>query len=325
MLEHGGRVRAAARHYGIPYEDWLDLSTGLNPLAYPVPPITAASWQRLPELEDGLEEAARDYYGARSLLTVAGSQAAIQALPRLRKPGAVAIAAGSYAEHEAAWRAAGHRIVRPDGDEELPPWLDVLVLVNPDNPTARQYPREKLLSWQRQLAARGGWLVVDEAFADVRPEHSLAADSHHEGLIVLRSLGKFFGLAGARVGFVLAAPPLLSALQRLLGPWPVSGPARVAARAALADRDWQHATRQRLLADSQRLRTLLEEAGLACAGSTPLFAYVPHEDAARLAEHHARAGILLRCFTQPAALRFGLPGTGADWQRLTRHLRTITP
>ena len=234
MLEHGGKLLAAAARYGIEPASWLDLSTGINPAGWPVPSIPPAVWQRLPEQEDGLVDAAAAYYGSAGVLPVAGSQAAIQALPRLRDACRVGVPHPAYAEHAHAWRAAGHAVVAWDAAMGVDA-LDVLVLVHPNNPGGQIYARAELLDWHARLAVRGGWLLVDEAFIDATPEASLAGLCPRPGLIVLRSLGKFFGLAGARVGFVLAEPAVLGALEARLGPWAVSAPSRWVARAALAD------------------------------------------------------------------------------------------
>ena len=215
MLEHGGRLRAAAQRYGIAVADWLDLSTGIAPYGWPLPPIPADAWQRLPEQDDGLEALARDYYGAAALLPVAGSQAAIQALPRLRRPGLrVGVVSPAYAEHALAWRREGHLVQElSEGTVERDlEYFDLLLVINPNNPSGRLIERQRLLGWHARLAERGGWLVVDEAFMDCTPQHSLAADSQRPGLIVLRSFGKFFGLAGTRLGFVLAEQALLDHL-----------------------------------------------------------------------------------------------------------------
>jgi cobalamin biosynthetic protein CobC len=276
----------------------------------------------LPEVDDGLELAAADYYGSGQLLPVAGSQAAIQALPRLRSRCRIGVLSPGYAEHAAAWLAAGHEVVAlatADIEARLPE-LDVLLLINPNNPTAECFDSGQLLAWQRQLAERGGWLVVDEAFIDATPVQSLVPQAGREGLIVLRSLGKFFGLAGARVGFVFASPGLLSALAERLGPWSLSGPSREAARLALDDRAWQSATRERLVSESQRLARILRTSGLSPVSGTALFQYCPEPQAARLHVWLARQGILTRLFNDPPALRFGLPGSEAEWQRLQRIL-----
>ncbi len=318
MLEHGGRLRAAAIQYRIPLSGWLDLSTGINPQGWPIPPIPARVWQRLPEPDDGLEAAAVAYYGAESLLPVAGSQAAIQALPRLREPGRVGVLNPSYAEHAHAWRRAGHQVEllpAEDLDAALER-LDVLALVHPNNPTGVRFPPELLLDWRARLAARGGWLVVDEAFMDATPAGSLANPVGLPGLILLRSLGKFFGLAGARVGFVLAEPAVLERLGEALGPWTVTGPSRWVAAQALSDRGWQAETRTRLDRAGSRLADLLNRQRLPVAGGTGLFQWVPLPEAEFWHDALARRGILVRRFTDPPALRFGLPDGEPAWRRL---------
>lgn len=319
MLEHGGKLLAAAARYGIEKDHWLDLSTGINPAGWPVTAIPDAVWQRLPETEDGLLEAAAAYYGCSDILPVAGSQAAIQALPRLRAPCRVGVPHPAYAEHAYAWRAAGHAVVAWDAAMGVDA-LDVLVLVHPNNPSGQTYQRADLLTWHAELAARGGWLVVDEAFIDVTPQKSLADVCPRPGLIILRSLGKFFGLAGARVGFVLAEPALLEALNKLLGPWAVNAPSRWVARAALADTAWHQAARAALPAASARLAALLRDHGLAPSGGTALFQWVRTPDAAAWHERLARQGILTRLFADPPSLRFGLPHHETDWARLAAAL-----
>ncbi len=320
MLEHGGRLGAASRDYGIAPEDWLDLSTGINPHGYPAPPVSARAWQRLPEDDDGLEAAAADYYGTTELLPVAGSQAAIQALPVLIPGERVTVLAPTYAEHPHAWRARHVTACPAAALEASIDATDVLVLASPNNPCGTRFRRERLLDWQRRLAARGGTLVVDEAFVDAAPAESLATEAGRPGLVVLRSLGKFFGLAGARVGFVLAPAALRARLAEQLGPWPISGPAREIARMALADRAWQATTRAQLAGEGARLAALLAASGLGTSSGTALFQRLQHPDAAALHEHLARGGILVRHFAEPASLRFGLPPDEAGWSRLARAL-----
>ncbi len=324
MLEHGGGIRRAAARFGIPVAEWLDLSTGINPLGWPVPDGPPASrWSRLPEEGDGLETAAAGYYGITDLLLpLAGSQAAIQALPRLRPPGRVAVVSPAYAEHAHAWSTAGHRVEavsveRPETGLES---IDVVVVVNPNNPTGRLLASERLLSWHRRLAERGGWLVIDEAFMDVTPQHSSIGAVGQPGLIVLRSLGKFFGLAGARVGFAFAEKALLDRLRELLGPWTLPGPSRWLAQRALEDGVWQQRTRQALPLASERLAALLTDHGWPPSGGTALFQWLPMAGAGTLWQRLAERGILVRHFSQPSALRFGLPGPEADWWRLAKAL-----
>lgn len=354
-IAHGGDLSTAVRRYGHPRDAWLDLSTGISPHAYPVAAPAPSSWQRLPDDDDDLAEIAAAYYGSPHALPTAGSQDAIRLLPMLlhAQPGTcTAIAALTYGEYRPAFERAGHRVLRysaegtagidamtqetdpgsiartadftlhPHG--ELPAEIQHMVLVNPNNPGAERHAPEIVMQWQAQLAKRGGSLIVDEAFADVAPELSIARHSGRPGLIVLRSLGKFFGLAGARVGFVLAEPDLLRRLSHALGAWRVSGPARAAARAALLDRDWQEMARRRLQHDGARLHRLLIAHGHAPRG-TALFAWIPCIDAAALQDHLARHAIWVRRFETPASLRFGLPADEDGWSRLDQALAAWQP
>jgi cobalamin biosynthetic protein CobC len=323
-IRHGGNLLAAARRYGRPAEAWLDLSTGINPDGYPVPPLPAEAWQRLPQDDDGLADIAAHAYGAARVLPVAGSQAAIRILPRLLRPGRIGIAALGYSEYAPAFAHAGHAVIplaeADFGSADLADRLDHLVVVNPNNPTARLLPADTLQRWHAQLASRGGTLIVDEAFIDGADAASLAGCSTAPGLVVLRSLGKFYGLAGVRCGFVLAEPAMLDALAAELGHWTVSGPARAVAKLALADTAWQTATRASLKASGHRLAMLLRDHGLTPV-SQPLFSWVPDERAGSLHEALAQHGVWTRLFDAaggcPTSLRFGLPpNDDGAWQRL---------
>ena len=329
MLEHGGRLREAAAHYNTPLANWLDLSTGINPEAWPVPALPATCWQRLPEANDGLEAAAAAYYGNNNLLAVAGSQAAIQVLPTLLPRAVVACLSPLYAEHPQAWQRAGHRL-RFLQNALLPRALSVatpyVLLCNPNNPTAEHHPHELAVDAAKQLKKRGGWLIVDEAFMDCTPAESLAplaGTADAPNLIVLRSLGKFFGLAGARVGFILAAPDILNRMAESIGPWSVSGPAREVARRALLDGDWQSAMRAKLTQAGTRLHQLLQPLGE--VKNAALFATVNSPHSAELHLYLAQRGILTRIFDQQPLLRFGLPGNELDWQRLSCALNEWKP
>ena len=322
MLEHGGRLRRAAAQYGIPLAEWVDLSTGINPNGWPVPPLPPSCWQRLPEDDDDLVEVAAAAYGHPAPLPLPGSQAAIQALPALLPDGPVAVLAPTYAEHPHAFAVCARTPQRFAASEleAVAKSAKVVVVVNPNNPDGEVLARERLVAAAATLAANGGWLVVDEAFADASPEHSLAVDVEDlANVVVLRSLGKYYGLAGARVGFALAPEALRAQLAERLGPWPVAGPARFVAAAALADRDWQAATRARLARDSRRLADLLERFG--AVRRNALFCWLPVAAAVAIHDALARQGVLTRLFTDsPCGLRFGLPGSEEEWQRLAAAL-----
>lgn len=329
MLEHGGKLRQAAAQYQIPLADWLDLSTGINPKGWPVPPLPASVWQRLPEADDGLEAAAAAYYGNANSLVVAGSQAAIQWLPALLPRAAVACLAPIYNEHPHAWQRAGHKVrllQNANLTRALTAATPYVLLCNPNNPTGRHYAQAEVLAAAHQLKARGGTLIIDEAFIDATPEDSLtplAGSEDAPNLIVLRSLGKFFGLAGTRVGFIFASAELRERMQDAMGPWTVSGPAREVARLALADSAWQAAERPRLRAAGERLRDLLAPLGEVSA--TPLFATLKSEQAAALHAHLARHAILTRAYPDSPLLRVGLPGDETGWQRLATALNAWSP
>ena len=330
---HGGNLNQAAAEYNISLdnisldnsaENWLDLSTGINPNGYPIADIPAALWQRLPLNDDGLIEAAQHYYQAPYVLATAGSQAAIQALPSLRAACNVAMQSTMYAEHASSWAKHGHSIHYFDStpNATLLNKVEVLEVCNPNNPTGEIIQPETLLAWHAELSQKGGWLVVDEAFMDSTPELSLGQYTHLPNLIVLRSLGKFFGLAGARVGFVLAVQNLLAQLQDSLGPWPIAGPARYIATQALQNMAWQYATRSTLNVASLRLNTLLIQHGLTPQGGSALFQWVPSNNAQEIHIHLAQHGIWTRLFSQWSALRFGLPAANG-WARLDAALLSL--
>lgn len=324
-LYHGGGVDAAAARFGIPADDWIDLSTGINPVPYPLPPIAEALWRRLPDgnHERALRVAAAAAYGVADpdrVVPAPGSQALIQWLPRLRRPGRIAVLGPTYAEHAAAWMAAGHQVTLTF-DPACLAEADVAIVVNPNNPDGRSFTPTTLLDLAATLERRNGWLVVDEAFADAPPGISLAATIGRPGVVLLRSFGKFFGLAGLRLGFALAGPEIAAPLRSAMGPWCVSGPATEIAIRALNDREWAETARRRIVTDSARLDGILAAAGLDIVGGTPLYRLAAHARAADLFDHLGRRGILARRFPEtPSWLRFGLPGEERDWSRFAAGL-----
>lgn len=329
---HGGQLIAAARRWGIPLDHWLDLSTGVNRLGWPVPPLPAHLWQHLPEENDGLDGILRDWGdapGSAGCVALPGSQAAIQTLPLLRSACRVGVPVPGFTEHGRCWALAGHEVVpvSPEqvsaGDDWLAS-LDVLVWINPNNPTGLTIPRERLLDWHAQLVGKGGWLVVDEAFADGYRGLSLVPMASAPGLVVLRSLGKFFGLAGVRAGAAFAEPAITDALRARLGPWALSSPARYIMAKALKDTRWQEQNAGRLRHDSERLDQLLRGARLPATTGTLLYRYLEHPQASAMAEFLAGRGILVRYFDEPPALRIGLPGDRFEWERLERTLGHLT-
>ncbi len=327
-LPHGGNLAAAEALYGPPGQGWIDLSTGINPHPYPVGDIGADAFSRLPgkaALDDVLD-AARDYYAAPSLDSVVaapGTQALIQWLPRLRPRSRVSVTCPTYAEHAHAWSEAGHEVLKAASPDQAPGDTDVLVVVNPNNPDGARYAPGELAEIGRRLASRGGWLIIDEAFADVTPGLSLSAHCNQDGIILLRSFGKFFGLAGLRLGFALTHRHMADHLNRALGPWAVSGPAAEIGARALRDGAWIERTRHTLAAGMQRLEAHLVENGLEIVGGTDLFTLICSDRAGELHGHLARSGIWTRVFPEhPDWVRFGQPGPPEHWRRLQTALKS---
>ena len=322
-IAHGGHLQAARRRFPGAPEPWIDLSTGINPHAYPVPGLPPEAWTRLPEPEAvaALEAAAAQAYGVSDPACVAaapGTQSLIQWLPRLRPPGRVDVVGPTYAEHEANWRAGGHQVRAVAGLAETSG--PVVVVCNPNNPTGQRHDPVVLLAVAASLSRRNGLLVVDESFADLE-RVSLAGAVPSPGLLLLRSVGKTYGLAGLRLGFALAYPEMAAAIRAALGPWAVSGAAIAVGGAALADDAWRIAAEPLLRDDSARLGALLAAARCGAIGHTLLFRLVAHGDAAGLAARLGEAGILVRRFAgHPHWLRFGVPGHPGAWDRLARAL-----
>jgi cobalamin biosynthetic protein CobC len=319
MRDHGGNIDAAIARFGGTAAGWIDLSTGINRVPYPVPPIPAPAWTMLPTraATERLTAAARGAYGtAADILPVAGAQAAIQMIPRLSRPGRARVLGPTYNEHAGALRSAGWTVEDVRTPEALA-GADLAVIVNPNNPDGRVLTPDAL----RALAGRVGRIVVDESFADATPETSVARGALDHGTLVLRSFGKFYGLAGLRLGFVLGSTSEIARLADMAGPWPVNGAAIEVGAAALADHAWARDTRDRLAGEAGWLDALAAGAGWRSIGGTTLFRLYDTPAAAKAQERLARARIWSRIFPYSGTwLRLGLPGGEAEWSRLAAAL-----
>ena len=326
LTYHGGALQVARRLAPDAPKPWIDLSTGINPHAYPLLDLEPEAWSRLPESGGlaKLEAAAAHRYGADAESVVAGpgSQALIHALSRILPRGSVGALAPTYGGFAAAFAAAGAPLLEARRLEDMGT-LDVAIVVNPNNPDGRIVPRNDLLSLHERLARRGAaTLIVDEAFADFDPSESLAPALPERGALVLRSFGKTYGLAGLRLGFALASPEIVESLRAALGPWPVGGPAIAIGTRALANSHWLKATRAHLGKNMRRLDALLNQAGGRIIGGTRLFRLAAHEDARAVFERLIAAGILVRPFAcERTWLRFGIPAGENVWERLATALR----
>ena len=322
---HGGDLISASARYNIPVENWLDLSTGLNPVSYPVEGVDPLAFQRLPYIQPAFLAAAAQYYGSDQLLAVNGSQPVIQALPQCVEKLPVLLPAVGYDEHRASWQKNGNPVVfYPAFDDEaarvmietalLEGEAFHLVVINPNNPSGLRFSPHTLAEWSRQMAP-GSYLIVDEAFIDTDPETSVLAGHHAANMVILRSFGKFFGLAGVRLGFVFTEAKLRETLQHRLGLWQVNGVAQSLATRALSDGEWQVRARQDIAlnaeATQQALAPLIEVLNPLGEIQSALFSswLLNRFEASKVQHYFATQGILVRIIVvdkHQSLLRIGI-------------------
>lgn len=294
--DHGGALDAAMARFGGRVEEWLDLSTGINPVPYPIPDFSPRAWAALPDRNafSLLEARARKFWSVpdvADVLVAPGASSLIARLPSLAAPGRVSIPGPTYNEHGAAFSMTGWTLA-DDG-------RDAQVLVQPNNPDGHL--------WQHGDVT-APFAIIDESFCDVTPDHSLIDLAGRPGTVVLKSFGKFWGLAGARLGFAIGDPEIVALLREMLGPWQVSGPALEIGAEALADPEWADETRARLTSEAIRLDMLLTSKGAEVVGGTPLFRLYRVEDAVAAQTHLAQAKIWSRVFPYSTDwIRLGLP------------------
>lgn len=323
-MQHGGDLSIAIERFGGAPEDWLDLSTGINPYPYPLPEdLTASSWTRLPDRSslDRLLTAARKAYRVSDpvgLVAAPGTQALISLLPSLLPAGETALVAPTYGSHKEVWLRDGLPLSEGASIYTLPATVKNVLVVNPNNPDGRLTEVAGLLEVARTLGSRGGYLVIDEAFADVMPGASVLPHLRDEPVLVLRSFGKFFGLAGLRLGFLAAPAEICTRAAARLESWAVSGPALEIGHAALSDLAWQEAMQRQLSDKMADLTLVLAENGLGVFGGTPLYALAAARNAADLHDALARRRIWTRIFDYaPTWIRIGLPGSPESLARLS--------
>jgi cobalamin biosynthetic protein CobC len=319
MREHGGNLDLAQQRFGGRAEDWIDLSTGINRLPYPAGEVSMRAWSALPSRAeiDALHQAAQHAYRtSAALVAMGGAQAAIQLLPQLGPRGHARILAPTYNEYSGVLAAAGWD-VQEVADLDALADADLAIVVNPNNPDGRCHTPKDLLA----LLPRVGRLVIDESFADAVPQLSLAPEADRTGLLILRSFGKFYGLAGLRLGFAIGGAGVIAGIAAMSGPWPVSGAAIGIGCRALRDDAWAKSTSARLVRDCARLDDMAHVKGWTLVGGTPLFRLYETPDALAAQEKMARGQIWSRVFGQkPTWLRLGLPGSEAEWTRLAEVL-----
>ncbi|MDO8881357.1 MAG: threonine-phosphate decarboxylase CobD [Pseudotabrizicola sp.] len=320
MRDHGGNLDQAVAVFGT--GDWIDLSTGINRRPWPLPLLDPDCWRSLPTraAQAGLVAQAARAWGASDRaagIALAGAQAAIQLMPLLRPAGRAAVLGPTYNEHAACLIQAGWDVASVSTIEALH-GAALAVVVNPNNPDGRCHTPEDMLALSRKV----GFLVVDESFGDITPGLSLLPQAGQDNLLILRSFGKFYGLAGLRLGFAFGADSDIAALARMAGPWAVSGPAIEIGRQAISDTGWADAMRTQLALDAGRADDLARVAGWKIAGGTTLFRLYETPDAQAAQHRLARHKIWSRIFPWSGRLlRLGLPGPEPEWDRLSRALR----
>lgn len=324
---HGGALDDVMRLFPNAPQPWIDLSTGINPWPYPLSMSENQSFERLPTATAAARcrSAMATYFNTdeRHILLAPGSELLIRLLPTIMSPNRIVVLSPTYGDHASVWKRSGRTVIETDDPFHQSADADVVVVCNPNNPDGRRFDPDTLLAAHETLAKKGGWLIVDEAYADLDPSLSLASFAGRDGLIILRSFGKFFGLAGLRLGAMLAPPSLLSAMNERLGFWPVSGPALEVGTMAYRDENWQREMRIRLREARITLDDTLAATGLAVAGGTDLFRYVRCADAAMLWNALGSSGIYTRKFMwSNQHLRLGLP---RNPEALTRLENALTP
>lgn len=330
---HGGCLNRAVKDFAIARENWLDLSTGINPQSYSLSSPPESIWRSLPEDDDGLVATAQKYYDCRQLIMTPGSQWSIGKIPSWCRAlgnhkNTVLLPYLGYQEHRHAWQKSGFDCVYyiDEPTEQQLSTCSAMVVINPNNPSGNKVNKTQLLQWHNRLSETGAWLIVDEAFIDAETSQSMAGDAGVTGLIVLRSLGKFFGLAGVRVGALLAWQSLLELALSELEPWSIANPSRWAAEKALQDIQWQDSMRAQLTLQSQKLSDLLHRTFSQSIGGCALFQTVWLNNAEVIYQQLAREGILVRLLSEykTPGLRFGLPADNDKSRaRLTQALNKL--
>ncbi len=311
--DHGGDIQKFfSDHYPNATTPWIDLSTGINPWPYPITEFPSSVWADLPtqRSEQHCVDAIARYLGVsqQTIGLASGSQVLISQLPFVFPTGTVSIVEPTYNEHRSAWLRAGHSVRTISSDDLLLDDAAVMVIVNPNNPDGLLWTLSEITKLASQRTEQGRWLVIDEAFADLDTTLSSSALAQNYNVIVVRSFGKFFGLAGVRLGAICASSDIVQALTDRLGPWAVSGPALAIAAKAYGDFQWHSDTRRNLARQASRLRAILQTVPGHRVSGTDLFLLLDSKQAPRLFDNLAKSGIYVRRFAyNPRWLRFGIP------------------
>ena len=329
-IEHGGDLGAARRLFPDAPEPFIDLSTGINPHPYPMPQLPPDLFARLPDPAalDRLAAVAAQAYGAPSaahVVAAPGTQILLPLVAALVPPGRAAVLGPTYAEHARVAALVGHDVTEVADIAHLK-GTDLAIVVNPNNPDGRIVRKAALLALAERCAGggrpAGGRRGLHGCRARRHEPRRRCRARQHRGAAVVRKVLRARRACGSASRS--PAPAIAARLRAGLGPWAVAGPAIAIGAAALPDLAWAATTRVRLAQAARRLDQVLTGAGLEVAGGTSLFRLVRTKAAAELFHHLGRAGILVRRFADQATwLRFGLPASEPDWQRLAAALAAV--
>lgn len=320
-IQHGGNLLQAIEEFGGNQEDWLDLSTGISPYTIDLPEFHQDVWRRLPDPKyvKLLEGKAKEFYQTKSnCLAVPGSQFAIQHLSKV-VDGEIGILEPTYGEYAASFVRNGKSYTSLENISDIGNASSV-ILANPNNPDGRIYTSQELLKLAVQLSERNGYLVVDEAFMAIDDPNSLLNEvDATTNVVILRSIGKFFGLAGIRLGFVFSSEKFRAKLAAYLGPWAVTGPALAIADHIFANRFIANELKQKISVRHQQMGEILEQSGLQIVGKNDLFFLIRHPKANALHISLKQQKVLTRIFDYNSDwIRIGLTANSNEDERLLK-------
>ena len=309
---HGGNVYRAARELGLNGSGVLDFSASINPLGMPPAARHAIkAWVgdvlHYPDTQSTrLKEAISECYGLdpAGVIPGNGSTELIYLIPRALQPKKVVIASPTFSEYERACRLSGAKVEHfpllpkeflpePDAFMRAMKNADMAFFCNPGNPSGAVLPRQGVLTLASLAKKNNCVLVVDEAFMDFCPEHSVLGEQG-DHLVVLRSLTKFYALAGLRVGFSHMPKMLMSRIMRYKEPWSVNVLAERAALAVLAETGFVRRSRDYVRRERGLLETKLEALGFVVFPSEANYLLIETSKAVQLVKGLYKRGILVR-------------------------------
>ncbi len=317
-IQHGGDIDLAIKKYGGQRADWIDLSTGINRTSYPWQENVKVELRDLPsnKLLRSLEKAASRAYKVaedKDTAAVQGAQQIISLLPIcLKNYNSVAILGPTYNEYEKAFKSSEIKAETVSEVSKLSS-SDIAIVVNPNNPTGKVIAEEIL----NDLSKKVRILIIDESFKMFSSRRIQKFDN----VIQINSLGKFFGLAGVRLGFVSGPSNFIKSVRGMLGPWPVSSIAAEIGKIALNDQAWISQMEKILLEGSDVLHRACNRKNWKLIGKTNLFHTYATSSSLKVEKQFAAHYIWIRTFDYSETwVRLGIPTSKYEWTRVRQAL-----